>query len=523
MYILTMRTVTRIVVLIMLILVSGSAQSSLDDSLCARLSTIRSKFSLAGISVSVIRQGKILATGSAGLADIARSIPITDSTTYRVASISKTVAATALMQLYEQGNFKLDDDVSTALGFTLRNPYYPSDTITFRMVLTHTAGIRDGSKYDGFLAATSSASIPPISSVLVAGGTHYASDVWLNKRPGTYFTYTNLGFGVIGTLVERLSNERFDRYCVKHIFEPLGVDAGFSVQDLRNMNNLAVLYRTSGSEWVPQLDNYLGVRPAPRDLSSYIIGSNGSLFGPQGNLRISAKDLALFMIARSNGGVVNGKRILNVPTAILMNTPFWTYNGSNGDNYYGLFRRWGLGTHLTTNTAMGDIVVAGKAMAGHPGEAYGLISDAYVDLGNTFGIVFITNGKDGSYAFGSKSAFYDVEEDVFAAAYDLINTAPLSVPASKGALPTSPQLRQNYPNPFNPSTTIEFSVAQNSRTVLQVFSLLGQPVSTLFDGHADAGRVYTVPFSGGGLASGTYITQLEQNGVRIRNRMVLIK
>ncbi|NUN71057.1 MAG: beta-lactamase family protein [Bacteroidetes bacterium] len=515
--------IVRITLLFTILLTPAAAQSALDDTLSARLEVIRAKHSMAGLSVALIRNGTVLATGSAGMADIARGIKVTDSTAYRIASISKTVAATALMQLYEAGKFTLDQDVSTALGFTLRNPNYPAVPITYRMLLTHTSGIVDGSGYDGFLAATSSSPIPPISSVLVAGGAHYTSDTWLNKQPGTYFTYTNLGFGVIGTLVERLSNERFDRYCVKYLFDPLGVDAGFSVHDLQNVQKLAVLYRTSGDQWVPQLDNHQGVFPAPRDLSGYVVGSNGTLFGPQGNLRISARDLALFMIARSNGGAVNGKRILNDSTAALMNTPMWSFNGSNGNNYYGLFRRWGLGTHLTTNTAMGDIVVAGKTMAGHPGEAYGLISDAYVDLGNSFGIVFMTNGKKGAYAFGTKSAFYTVEEDVFAAAYALIQSAPNSVPASEGRLPDVPTLRRNYPNPFNPSTRIEFTVNSTDRTVLKVFSVLGERITTLFDGTAEAGRVYTASFNGTGLATGTYIAQLEHQRSVVRRTMLLVK
>jgi len=70
--------------------------------------------------------------------------------------------------------------------------------------------------------------------------------------------------------------------------------------------------------------------------------------------------------------------------------PVWTYSGSNGDTYSGLFRKWGLGTQITTNAPMGDIVVPGKIMAGHAGEAYGLVSDVFFEINNEFGIVFIT-------------------------------------------------------------------------------------------------------------------------------------
>jgi CubicO group peptidase (beta-lactamase class C family) len=445
---------------------------------------------------------------------------------YRIASISKTVAATALMQLYEQGKFQLDDDVSPYIGFTLRNPNFPNDKITFRMLLSHTSGVVDGSGYDSFLSATGANPPPPISSVLLTDGAYYTSDMWLNRKPGSFFTYTNMGFGIVGTLVEKVSGERFDQYCSKHIFKPLSLEASFNVSDLRNINNLAALYRVSGGQWVPQADNYKGVSPAPRDYSSYEIGSNGSMFGPQGNLRISSKDLSKFMIARMNGGVYNGVRILNDSTAALMNTPMWTYNGSNGDNYYGLFRSWGLGTHLTTNIANGDIVVAGKTMAGHPGEAYGLISDAYCETKkNEFGIIFITNGKNGSYSFGTSSAFYDVEEAVFAAAYSFIQTMPTSIKSESNRSDVIPQFefQQNYPNPFNPATNIEFSVPENGKTVLKIFSVIGEEIATLYNDNAEIGRKYRVKFDASNEASGVYFSRLEYSGNTQWKKILFLK
>lgn len=517
--------IQRIVLLSFLSVFIAGAQPIID-SLSLRLSAIRTKYALAGLSVSVFRNTTVLATGSSGFADVSRSLPVTDSTLYRIASISKTVAATALMQLYEQGKFKLDDDVNSYIGFSLRNPNYPNDAVTFRMILSHTSGIVDGSGYDGFLAATGSSPIPSISSVLVPAGANYTSDMWLNKKPGTFFTYTNMGFGVVGTLVERISGKRFDQYCLEHIFRPLGLEASFNLNDLRNINNLAVLYRTSGGQWVAQADNYKGVKPSPRDLSGYVIGSNGSLFGPQGNLRISAKDLAKFMIARMNGGIVNGVRILNDSTAQLMNTPMWTFNGTNGDNYYGLFRCWGLGTHITTNTAKGDIVINGRTMAGHPGEAYGLISDAYYDVSkNGIGLVFMTNGKDGAYAFGTNSSFYTVEEAVFAAVNDLLKSFPASVHGESHLILPSIELHQNYPNPFNPETTIEYSVPavnSGSAVVLKVFDVLGKEVATLVNGRQESGR-YSVKFDGESLSGGMYLCQLGVGNTFETKRMMLLK
>jgi CubicO group peptidase (beta-lactamase class C family) len=494
--------------------ISQSDAQMTADSLAKALDAIKNTYKMVGMSVTVVKAGTIRCTFSVGKADITRNVPITDSTKYRIASISKTITATALMQLYEQGKFKLDEDVSRYLGFALRNPDFPSDSITFRMLLSHTSSVNDGDGYNNkFLAATSSNPAPPISDVLLPTGATYTSDMWLSRKPGSYFTYANIGFGILGTLVERLSGERFDLYCTNHIFKPLGLDASYNVQDLRNINNLAVLYRGT----TPQCDNYGGVKPASRDLSGYVIGSNAVVFSPTGGVRISSKDLAKIMMARMNGGIVDGVRILNDSTARFMLQPVWTYSGSNGDTYSGLFRKWGLGTQITTNAPMGDIVVPGKIMAGHAGEAYGLVSDVFFEINNEFGIVFITNGRSGSYGQAAASAFYDVEEAVFNAAYAYIKSqSAAGTMRDAGSLPGEIELDQNYPNPFNPSTAIRWSIPARSNVRMEIFSSLGDHMVTLVDGEYGAGTYESRWLAD--TASGVYfyqlhVTPLEGDGV----------
>lgn len=374
---------------------------------------------LMGFSAVTVCHDSITYSGNFGIADYTRSIPVSDSTLFRIASISKTATATALMILYEQGLFNLDDDISNVLGFVVRNPNFPTTPVTYRMLLSHTSSLQDGTGYSNFLSATYyNISPPKLVSLLSDTGTYYTSDLWQAHSPGTYFMYCNLNFGIVATLVEKLSGVRFDVFCKQNIFGPLGMKAGFNIQDIPNIDNVAVLYRMSEGAWQPQADNFQGVMPPPRDLSSYGIGDNGIIFGPQGSLRTSAGDLAKFMIMHLNGGIYYGTRILQDSTADLMHSPQWSYNGSNGDNYYGLFREWGLGFHLATNASNGDIVINGFEMKGHCGDAYGLLSDMYFDEDNKMGLVFITNGSDISFDYGNYSAFYAVEEDVFSTLYN---------------------------------------------------------------------------------------------------------
>jgi CubicO group peptidase (beta-lactamase class C family) len=372
---------------------------------------------LTGMSVAVVCNGTVSDVYHYGKADIGRNLFVSDSTMYRIASISKAVTATSLMKLYDNGLFQLDDNVSDYLGFNLYNPNFPLEKITFRMLLNHTSGLVDGSGYNGLLSATGAQNPPPpISQLLQAGGNYYSSDMWLNQAPGTWFTYANINYGVIATLIEQISGLRFDIFTKENILLPLGISGSFNIQDIENINNVAVLYRNA----IPQADHYQGITPPPRDLSQYIIGSNGLIFSPQGGLRISALELANFMMLHAANGMWNGENILSEPTVQLMHQIQWDYNGSNGNNYYDLFNRWGLGFHLTTNTANGDIVIPDVIMIGHPGEAYGLISDMYFEKEKQFGLIFITNGYYGQagYEWGNYSAFYLPEEQVFHTVYE---------------------------------------------------------------------------------------------------------
>jgi len=121
-----------------------------------------------------------------------------------------------------------------------------------------------------------------------------------------------------------------------------------------------------------------------------------------------------------------------------MLTEHWTYDGSNGNNYYNLFNSWGLGIQRVTNTAMGDIVFPELQMWGHPGEAYGLISDWYFDPVTKDGVIFLTNGVWNGYSFGNNSAFYTLEEDVFAAGEEALDCAADVATSAVTSAPVAP-------------------------------------------------------------------------------------
>jgi len=358
-------------------------------TLDGQLRRIMARHKVVGMSVAVVKGDALAFSGSYGTRDVARRLPVDGDTVYRIASISKTFTTAALMILYERGAFRLEDDVNAYLGFSLRNPLSPEDPITFEKLLSHTSSLRDGTGYDAFLEANYNRVPPPaLRSLLAPGGEFFSSDMFDASRPPSagHFHYANVNFGIIGTLVERISGTRFDVFCGENIFRPLGLAASFNVQDLPDINDVAALYRRVKRRWTPQADSYGGVKPAPRQLGDYVVGTNGVIFGPQGGVRIGAKGLARFMIMLKNGGQVGGVRILNEATIERMLAPAWTFDGSNGEDESGVFRAYGLGIQRT------EVLLPGEALTGHSGNAYGLISGMYLSRSGDYGVVFITNG-----------------------------------------------------------------------------------------------------------------------------------
>jgi hypothetical protein len=98
----------------------------------------------------------------------------------------------------------------------------------------------------------------------------------------------------------------------------------------------------------------------------------------------------------------------------------WDFDNNNGDTWENFFLSYGFGIHRTTNQESADIVFPDRCMQGHPGIAYGLLSDMYFDKTTKSGIVFITNGSKKKYEKGQSTTFYQVEEDIFSVVYPFL-------------------------------------------------------------------------------------------------------
>jgi CubicO group peptidase (beta-lactamase class C family) len=364
---------------------------------------------LASLSVLAVRNGKVAYQKQFGQRVLGK--PANEHTLYRIASVSKMMTTLAMMRLVEDGKLALDADVSGYLGFTLRNPHFPGAPITLRALLSHTSSLRDDAGYAWPCGVT-------LDSVLAQDGAMWSR----NAPPGAYFCYANLGWGVIGTVMESVTGERFDRLMRRLLLDPLGMRGGFNPSEFppEDQANLATLYRkrTTDTEvwdpagpWIAQVDEHSA---PPAGVASYVIGTNATPFSPTGGLRVSAAGLGKVMLMLINDGVHQGKRILAPATLRTMFARQWTDNGTNGDTEHGLYRCWGLG-----NQQFPDRLVEGGGYAGvgHLGDAYGLRSVFVVNLEQRSGMIVLVGGvsSDPDAYKGAYSSMARFEERILSA------------------------------------------------------------------------------------------------------------
>ena len=389
---------------------------------------------LASLSVLAIRDGKIAYERHFGRRFIdpagrGGDKPADTATLYRIASISKLVTTLGVMKLVEERKLSLDADIATYLGYRVRNPHFPDVPITLRMLLTHTSSLRDDAGYSWD------------ASVQIQDVLQSKSAAWSGRaKPGAYFSYANLPWGVIGTVMERVTGERFDRLMKRLALDPLGLQGGYNVAELsqERLASVATLYRkaTAGDTqvwnpqgpWIPQVDDYSSQPPIARAGPGYAIGTNGTLFGPQGGLRASAAELGRVMLMLMNGGEIDGKRILERKSVDEMLAMHWQRGDHDGERDYGThrgrFNAWGLGNQRFTDISgpdFGDRLVEGGGFTanGHLGDAYGLMATLAFDPSSRNGFVFLVGGTgfDPETDRGAWSAGARFEERLATAIY----------------------------------------------------------------------------------------------------------
>ena len=345
------------------------ACTSKQDQFNEEVKAIMERNNNVGLALVAVNNGQVVLNETYGYKNLDTKEPIAKDDIFRIASISKSFCATAVMQLVEQGKLSLDQDVSELVGFEVRNPNFPDKVITVKMLLSHTASMSDANGYFSLNAMN------PDSSATW-------KQAWNSYAPETGYEYCNLGFNTLGTIVERVSGERYDKYIVNHILNPIGVYGGYEVLSLDSTKFVNIY------TWDGEKNEYIH-KPAAyatkeKEIENYVFGVSTPVFSPTGGLKISAQDLAQVMKMHMNLGTAeNGTQIISKESAEAMQS-IVAPKTDEGDAY---------GFAIRTSNQLLD----GYTMIGHTGSAYGVYTSMFWNKDRNFGFVVMTNGCNGRY------------------------------------------------------------------------------------------------------------------------------
>lgn len=270
--------------------------------------------------------------------------PVARDTIFRVASVSKLFTFAAVLQLAREGRLPLDGDAAELLEIRLPK------TITPRQLLTHTSGLRDGA----YLRAAEAGENPPLDCLLAESfGPH---------APGTRFSYSNLGAGVAGMLVEKITGAPFDAFVCKTFFTPYGIDASFHPQHIAAKEKMANCYRVPGNALAYDAR---AIAAQPLDETCDPLRH---YFVPAGKLMISAPDLLSCL----------QRLFAEYPELCVRQDQVGSVRCDAGR---------GLGMAYAR-----DVFRPGTILCGHQGKAYGAVCEAWGVPKEGTACVLLTNG-----------------------------------------------------------------------------------------------------------------------------------
>ncbi len=316
-----------------------------------------------GLAVVAVKDGQIVYSNAFGVKDLENQTPLELNDLFRIASISKSFTATGILQLVEQGKLSLDQDISELVGFEVRNPNFPEKPITVGMLLSHSSSMSDANGY------FSLNSINPDSSATWRSA-------WNEWEPGTKYQYCNMGYNTLGTIIERVSDIRFDRYIVDNILSPLDLYGGYEVLSLDSTKIVKIYeFNREDSTFKHRPEAYA---TRADEIANYVMGFSTPLFSPTGGMKISPLGLAKVMQMHMNYGSLDSVKIIDSENSKLMQSQIISTGDESG--HYGFAIE-------TTNK-----LLDGHTMIGHTGGAYGVFTSMFWNEDRSFGFVVMTNG-----------------------------------------------------------------------------------------------------------------------------------
>ncbi len=451
----------------------------LDTFIPAQMYTLN----IPGVTACVIKDGQIIWTGAYGYADISQSIEAADTTLFMLASISKNVTGTAMMQLWENDSFDLDDNINDYLPFSVIHPLYPDSVITFDMLLTHTSGIIDRNSTLAPLFHWGGDSPIPLDTFLynylTPGGYYYQPNNFSSWTPGTGYSYSNVTSTLVGYLVEVITDS-FPTYCYDYIFAPLEMyETSWFLAGL-DTSNVAIPYQYTGGQFVPY-------------------GHWGHPIYPSFQLRTNTLQLARFLIAFMQYGEIDTVRILDSATVALMTTVHDSVLAPNQ------------GLHWKRQT------LGGRLLWGHDGATLGVGTAMWYCRDEDSGVIILTNGEPDSLT----TIMHELFE--YAAQHGI---------AENNIAPAIIAKLHVTPNPFHSNTEIRYSILDTRFSMtnpkLGIYDACGRLVRSFnlessIENQESAISWHGDDNAGRKLPSGTYFVILKSDEYTETQKLLLVR
>ncbi|MEP7008416.1 MAG: serine hydrolase domain-containing protein [Sphingomonas bacterium] len=304
----------------------GDQLVALDQGFAAMLE----RHHIPGLAAGIILDGRLDWAKGFGFADIENRRPMTADTIQNIGSVTKTLTTTLILQDIEAGRLDLDGDINHHLPFPVRNPNHPQVAITIRQLLTHRSSIRDGEAYGesyrcgdqtvslgDWLRAYFDPSAKPDHFHSWAPGTLHP--------PGSPRAYSNVAFGLVGLLSERVGGKSYDTLCRERIFRPLGMASSAFRLDAVDRRRESVPYEMLADDFKPgslsepelRLARYPERDFTPKPGGPFPFCGYSFATAPDGLLRTSVRDLAQFVLAWIDKGtrVMPGGKVARIVSA----------------------------------------------------------------------------------------------------------------------------------------------------------------------------------------------------------------
>lgn len=312
-----------------------------------------------GMAVGIVFDQELIYAKGYGYADVENKTAVTPQTIFRIASITKTFTATALMQLRDQGRLQLDDPVDKYLPwFRIKNRYPESPRITIRHLLTHTSGLPRESAFP-YWTDNKFPTRTEMIQALEAQETVFPSE--------TRLKYSNLAIALAGEVLVAITGSSYDEYIKKNILDPLSMSSTTVYFPDVQKSRLAVGYSrrlSNGKRNIMPFTNAKGLTPAA-------------------NMSSTLEDLARFAALQFRDGPALGNQILKGSTLREMHRIQWLQpNWQNG---------WGIGFAIWRQDD--------RTVVGHGGWVAGYRTQFSFVPEEKIAVIVLTNADDGDPGF----------------------------------------------------------------------------------------------------------------------------